>query len=497
MATALAVPVAERDLFYSTLRLAARFWLWFLFKRVDVRHPERVPETGAVMLCINHPNNLIDSLLVGAVVTRKVHYLATAALFRHPLMRRFLLAGGAIPVYRRQDGAPGHGHQGPSERDGAPTALGRPPSALPEHAALATNTRNADTFAACHAAFDQGRLVAIYPEGTTHAEARVQRIKTGAARIALAYEAEHPGSLSVIPVGLSFEARKSFTGRVLISFGEPVSLAPYVAAYRLDPVKGVDELTTAIQWAMEAQVVHVDRIEADAIVRAVEELYRSHLVRELRQERGLAERQVDLFRISRTIVEAVSHFKAHDPERVERLWQRIQAYRALLARYRVKDEAVQARLGRRTIRRRVLSAGEAFAVFPLFAYGALVNALPYFVPRGLARRLARKETDYATTRLLASVVAFPLFWGLEIWLVVRLAGAVWGTLFALSLPLSGLVAYHYLRGIGTLRRGVRLGVLALTRETAARDLLAEREAIIAELERAREDYFAATRGSSF
>ena len=185
MTTAVAAPVAGRDLFYPILRLVARFWLWFLFKRVDVRHPERVPEAGPVMLCINHPNNLIDSLLVGAVITRKVHYLATAALFRHPLMRRVLLAAGAIPVYRKQDGAP------------------------------STNNRNADTFAACHAAFDQGRLIAIYPEGTTHAEARVQRIKTGAARIALAYEAEHPGALSVIPVGLSFEARKSFKGRVL------------------------------------------------------------------------------------------------------------------------------------------------------------------------------------------------------------------------------------------------------------------------------------------
>ncbi|MGH7308625.1 MAG: lysophospholipid acyltransferase family protein [Candidatus Rokuibacteriota bacterium] len=471
MTTAVAAPVVDRDLFYSTLRHVARFWLWFLFKRVDVRHPERVPEAGPVMLCINHPNNLIDSLLVGAVLTRKVHYLATAALFRQPLLRRFLLAGGAIPVYRQQDAAA---------------------TTIP-----AANNRNADTFASCYAAFDQGRLVAIYPEGTTHAEARVQRIKTGAARIALAYEAEHPGALSVIPVGLSFEARKSFTGRVLVSFGEPVPLGAYIGAYHHDQVKGVDELTTAIQWAMEAQVVHVDRIEAAALVRGIEELYRDQLVRELREERGLAERQVDLFRISRTIVDAVDHFKARDPERVERLWQRIQAYRALLARYRVKDEAVQSRLGPRPLRRRVLSAGEGFVAFPLFAYGALVNALPYVVPRGLARALARKETDYATTRLLASVVAFPIFWGLEIWLVVRLAGAVWGMLFALSLPVSGLVAYHYLHGIGALRRGVRLGVLALTRQAATRDLLAEREAIIAELERAREDYFAATRGSSF
>jgi len=45
------------------------------------------------------------------------------------------------------------------------------------------------------------------------------------------------------------------------------------------------------------------------------------------------------------------------------------------------------------------------------------------VPRWIARRNATKETDYATTRLLASVVAFPLFWGVETWLVWRLAGA--------------------------------------------------------------------------
>lgn len=491
MTTALTAPGAERDVLYPTLRLAARFWLWFLFKRVHVRHPERVPATGPVLLCINHPNNLIDSLLVGAVLPRKVHYLATATLFRSPVLRRFLLAAGAIPVYRKQDER--DSHNGSNGRDGATTASSRPPAVLPEHTAPATTV----TFTACHAAFDQGRVIAIYPEGTTHAEARVQRIKTGAARIALAYDAQRPDALTVIPVGLSFEARKSFKSRVLVSFGQPVPVAAYRAAYGIDAVKAVDELTTAIQWAMEAEVVHVARIEAAAVVRAIEDLYRGQLVRELREERGLSEGQVDLFRISRTIVEAVNHFKARDPERVERIWRHIQAYRALLARYRVKDEAVQARLGRRPIRRRVLHTGEAVVAFPVFAYGAVVNALPYFVPRGLARRLSRKETDYATTRLLATVVAVPLFWGLETWLVVRLAGLFWGALFALSLPLSGLAAYHYLGGIGALRRGVRLGLLALTREAAARDLLAERATIIAELDRARDDYFATTRGSSF
>src|SRR5881409_1906712 len=151
------------DAFYVVVRVIARFWIWFFFERVEVRHPERVPRVGPVLLCINHPNNLIDSLLVGSVLPRKVHYLATAALFRNPLIARFLLALGVIPVYRKADD-PGK------------------------------MNRTVEMFAACDEAFDRRQLIAIYPEGATHSEAHVQRIKTGAARIALGYEAHARGA---------------------------------------------------------------------------------------------------------------------------------------------------------------------------------------------------------------------------------------------------------------------------------------------------------------
>src|SRR5438128_5414137 len=399
------------DRFYGLVRAIGRFWLWFFFKSVDRRHPERVPDAGPTLLCINHPNNFIDSLLVGAAVRRKVHYLATAALFRNPLGARFLGACGAIPVYRRQDD--------PNKMD-----------------------RNTDTFAECATALAEGRVIAIYPEGTTHAEARVQRIKTGAARIALAYEAERPGELRLVPVGLTFDARKSFRGRVLVSFGPPVPVAPYRDAYRQDPVKAVEALTTAIQWAMEAEVVHVARIDATQLVRAVEGLYRDELAGELAETGGVPPGRIDPIRISRSIVDAVSHFRARDPERVERLWQRIEGYRALLAEYHVKDEAVPARAGPQRRARRIRLGWQAVVGLPLFAYGASVNLLPYWIPRWTARRMARKETDYATWRFLASVVAYPTFWGIEVWLVARVFGAAWALAFALSLPLSGAVAYR-------------------------------------------------------
>src|SRR5688500_18218423 len=268
------------DRFYAGVRGVVRFWIWFYFKAVDVRHPERVPEAGPVLLCINHPNNLIDSLVVGAAHDRKVHDLASASLFRNPLVARFLLACGASPVYRKQHRT----SDGPADP-------------------------NASTFAACAAAFAEGRLIAIYPEGTTHAESRVQRIRTGAARIALGWESEHPRDLSVIPVGLTFEARKSFRARVLVSFGPPLPVHAYAAAYRDDPVKGVDALTDGLQRAMESEVVNVDRIDDTTLVRAIEELYRPELARAVMETRGLAPRQIDMVRLSRSIVDAVHHFK--------------------------------------------------------------------------------------------------------------------------------------------------------------------------------------------
>jgi len=459
------------DRFYRAVRAVARFWLWFFFKAVDVRHPDRVPRGGPVLLCINHPNNFIDSLVVGAAVPRKVHYLATAALFRNPLVARFLLTAGAIPVWRKQDER--------SQDSPAPT------------------DRNADTFAACADAFERGALIAIYPEGTTHAEARVQRIKTGAARIALAWEAAHPRTLAMLPVGLTFEARKSFRARVLVSFGAALPLHAYVTAYREDPVKAVDALTRHLQASMEAEVVNVERIDDAQLLQSIEALYRDVLAREVMEARGVGPRDVDLVRLSRSIVDAIAWFKSREPERVEALWQRIRTYRALLAQYHLRDETVRARLERLPARQRLVYSWDAVVGFPFFVYGALVNAVPYLLPRWLARRIARKETDYATVRLLAAIVAVPVFYGLETWLVFRAAGGLVAAFFAISLPLSGLLAYRYVAGAGRFRSRLRFALLAATHDAAARRLVVERQSIVGELERAKTEWLAATKGSSF
>ena len=450
--------------FYAAVRVIARFWMWFFFERIEVLHRERVPRMGPVLLCINHPNNLIDSLLVGSLLSRQVHYLATGTLFRNRVIARLLAALGVIPVYRKADD----------------------PDRL---------ERNVEMFAACGEVFDRGGLIAIYPEGATRADTHLQQIKRGAARIALGYEAHAPGRLTIVPVGLSFAARRRFRGRVLVSFGEPVDLPPYLVSYREEAAKAVHMLTTAIQGAMEREVVQADLIDAVAFGRAVEALYRGELERELWEERWFSRRPVDVL-LSESIASALEHFRQQDPGRIERVWQRILGYNVGLTAYRLRDEAVRTRLERTVERQRVARSWQMIVGLPLFAYGAAVNFLPYYLPGWLAGRMSRRPTDYATIRLLASVVAFPLFWALETALVAWAAGLWWALAFFLSLPLGGLLAYRYLVGTGRLHHQLRFGALLFTRAQEARRLLAERREIIEELERARRDFSRYGRASS-
>jgi hypothetical protein len=60
-----------------------------------------------------------------------------------------------------------------------------------------------------------------------------------------------------------------------------------------------------------------------------------------------------------------------------------------------------------------------------------------------------------------------------------------------------VIAYRYRVGAARFRSSVRLARLGIVHDSVRVRLIAERAAIIDELEGAKRDYFAATKGSSF
>ncbi|MGA2800985.1 MAG: lysophospholipid acyltransferase family protein [Verrucomicrobiota bacterium] len=80
--------------------------LYALYFRWRVFNPERVPQTGAVILAANHAS-FLDPPLVGAALRRPINYLARESLFRFPGIGWLLRSWNSVPVNREGGGAAG------------------------------------------------------------------------------------------------------------------------------------------------------------------------------------------------------------------------------------------------------------------------------------------------------------------------------------------------------------------------------------------------------
>jgi 1-acyl-sn-glycerol-3-phosphate acyltransferase len=185
-----------------------------------------VPGAGPVLLVANHPNSLLDPMLVAAAAGRRVRFIAKAPLFDDAKTAWLVKGAAAIPVYRRADD--------PGQMD-----------------------RNEDAFRAVHAALAGGAAVGIFPEGLSHSEPALAPLKTGAARIALGGAALAGGAFPVIPVGLVFRRKDVFRSEALVLTGAAVAWSD-LAARGPGDAAAVRELTDRIARALRQVTLNLD-----------------------------------------------------------------------------------------------------------------------------------------------------------------------------------------------------------------------------------------------
>jgi 1-acyl-sn-glycerol-3-phosphate acyltransferase len=161
----------------------------YLCYRISAPGRRCVPARGAAILAANH-QSFCDSIFLPASIRRRVTYLAKAEYFDSWRTRWFFSAVGQIPIHR------GGGSVSERALDTAREALG------------------------------DGRLIALYPEGTRADDGSTHRGRTGVARLALDCQ------VPVIPVGITGTTdvqpigrrRPRLFRRVVVHFGEPRSL---------------------------------------------------------------------------------------------------------------------------------------------------------------------------------------------------------------------------------------------------------------------------------
>lgn len=223
------------------------------------------------MLVANHPNSLLDPIVVMAAARRDVRFLAKAPLFADPKTAWFVKLGGAIPVHRVSDD----------------------PTRMSDNAAM---------FRAVHAALAGGDAVGLFPEGISHAAPAMAPLRTGAARIALGAAPLVGGGFPVVPIGITFRQRDIFRSDAHVVIGTAVAWDD-LALRGADDVEAVRELTTRIAAALSAVTLNLDSWEDEPLVTTA--------VRVWEAERGVrpdaAERTARLAVTTRILGEVRSH----------------------------------------------------------------------------------------------------------------------------------------------------------------------------------------------
>ena len=183
-----------KTLWYNFIRLIIKTGLFFYSKRIRVFGKENIPSKGAVLFAVNHPNGLIDPLIVTTNILRKNHYLVRAAAFKKPMVKKFLATLNLMPIYRIRDGA---------------SQLGK----------------NQEIFDNCFNIFNKGETLMIFPEGSHNRKRTIRPLSKGFTRIVFGAIDKYPDlQINVIPVGLTYQNASYYPTKVAVNFGKPISV---------------------------------------------------------------------------------------------------------------------------------------------------------------------------------------------------------------------------------------------------------------------------------
>ncbi len=379
--------------------------LRLFFRRIEVVGRDRVPTTGPTLFAINHPNALVDPILLLCYAPRPVSFLGKAPLFRIPVIGWLARALETIPVHRRQDGT--------------------------------TDPRqNRETFARARSLLENGGTIAIAPEGASHSDPKHRPIKTGAARIALGAGTSDP--VAIVPVGLFYTEKAVFRSSALVLFGEPLRVvSTAVDADGEPPAQRVTEVTSQLEAALAGLVPQADDHEAHRLAARAERLVTAALTdpkpRALDDVRVVRQRLLDGYR----------HLRDREPILLGRLTRRVDRLDRAFRRAGLSPADIGSRPpALASVPRAIWWLLVRVVVFlPLALPGAVIHYPAYRLIGMLARRVAKTHDDVlATAKIIGAFVFYPVTWLLVGWSVGSAFGWPVGLAAGIFAPVTGYAA---------------------------------------------------------
>lgn len=381
-----------------------------------------VPRTGPVLLVANHPNSLIDPILVCAAARRPVRFLAKAPLFTDPKTALLVSAVGAIPVYRRVDD--------PALMD-----------------------RNVDMFRAVYDALATDEAVGIFPEGQSHSESSMTTLKTGAARIALGTWDHHRTLVPIIPVGLVFRAKDTFRSQALVIIGQQVTWEDLAGQGASDP-GAVRELTERIGLSLRRVTLNLETWEDQPVAECAVAIWEAEAADKGAAGTGATDAATRVQRLE-LATRILADIRREPDPKGNQLVRDVRDHARRLARLRLKPQSLSASTDAATAIRWTVHRFHLIIPFAFIAAvaGALLFGLPYLLTRWIVGRLKLEPDKRSTMKLLLGLVTYAT------WVLMLAAAALVGALMlgfgVVASAIFAAVTFVLVPAIGILGLAVR------------------------------------------
>lgn len=435
---------------YDILKPVATIALRWYYRSVSVAGRSKVPLTGPVFFAVNHPNAMVDALVVATVMPRQVGFTAKSTIFSNPLLAAFLRAVGVVPLKRAADMA--------KEAAANPTI---------------DPARNADSFRAVSEALADGKAILVFPEGISHDAPHLAPLRTGLARMALlARESLDVRGIQIFPVGLLFERKEEPRSRVLVQVGEPI---------QVDAVAGsaqpVEALTALIHERLTAVTLNFETAEDAARIERISETMAALLepVTDLGEGGPALSAVLAISRRAERVRQRLAgNASAEFREAVAAFETRLESFRARMAAEHIAAADLMIDIGatpgaRFAVRESLIAA----FLTPVALWGRITHYVPLTIARTLALRSARNRDEPAMNTIVIGLVLVLASYAVQTAIVWWLVGAKWAIVILATLVPSASSDLRY--GDRVARRTQRMRTyLRFRDEPGLRDeLLAE------------------------
>lgn len=430
------------------------------FNKISAENVENISKDTPIVFAANHPNTMMDPIIIGYTCRKKLYFFAKSTLFNNPISGWFLKRMQLVPVYRKQDN---------------PTLM----------------HKNESTFTKGFEILSKGNAFLIFPEGISTGDRILSEIKTGAARIGLGAECENNWNLGVkiIPVGLNYSKAIKFRSDVSARFGKPILLSEFRSLYEQDATEAVHQVTNQIEAALSKLTITLKDLETQEIVEALETIYKQELAVDLGLE---IKNKADDFSVTKGLINAVEWYFEHDIDRVATFKAMLSKYLRFLDRLHIKDEFLDPSTGSAGFWERFKALSYLIILFPVYLYGLINNIIPYKFPRWYVSHFVKYKAEIAPWKMISGFAVFLIYYPIEILIFASITGSTfWTILYILSLIPSGNFVLKYLKRVRDYRQHLRFLSVFYRKRTLIYDLIKQRAQIIEFLNTCKKEYMTA------